>query len=156
MPKKFLSNPSESEHMLGYEQDLRNFVLLLESEAIQDGYLMFINTSINSSIKMGAKHQPRYLMELMENSTSFEGVLKFESDQVSPIICTEPLNCWSLSVATLTSIMIALPNVQNKKRNQLLKSIVEGFKYVCLIEKNQDVHKNLVSSTTAADFAYGL
>ncbi|CAI9777571.1 unnamed protein product [Fraxinus pennsylvanica] len=132
MLKKFFSrqseasvNPNEAEHMLGYEQDLRNFVLLLESEAIQDGYLKFINTSINSSLKMGTKHQPRNLMELMENSTSFEGVLKFESDKVSPIIWTEPLNCWSLSVATLTSIMIALPNVQNEKKNQFVRSVIE-------------------------------
>ncbi|CAI9777568.1 unnamed protein product [Fraxinus pennsylvanica] len=154
--KKFLFNPNESEHELGYEQDLRNFVLLLESEAMQDGYLKFINTSINSSIKMGTKHQPRNLMELMENSTSFEGVLKFESDQVSPIICSEPLNCWSLSVATLTSIMIALPNVQNEKKTQFVRSVTEGFKYVRLMEKSLDVHKKLVSSTGAADFAWVL
>ncbi|KAL2545319.1 hypothetical protein Fot_14552 [Forsythia ovata] len=141
--------------MHGYEQDLRKFVLLLESEAIQNGYLMFINTSINSYIMMGAKHdQPKYLMDLLENSTSFEGVLKFESDLVSPIIGKEPLNCWSLSVATLTSIMIALPKVQNEKRNKLLQSVIEGFKYVRLIEKSLDVHKELVSSTNAADFLW--
>ncbi|XP_022895130.1 uncharacterized protein LOC111409320 isoform X4 [Olea europaea var. sylvestris] len=148
------ANPNEAEHAVGYEQDLRNFVLHLESEAINDGYLTFINTSINSSVKMGAKHQPRYLTELMENSTSFEGVSKFESDQVSPIICIEPLNCWSLAVATLTSITIALPNVQNEKRNQLLRGVTEGFKYVRLTEKSLDVHKKLVSSTRAADFAW--
>ncbi|CAA3027274.1 Hypothetical predicted protein [Olea europaea subsp. europaea] len=133
--------PNEPEHVLGYEQDIRNFVLLLESEAIQDGYLRFVNTSINSCIKMGAKCQPKYLMELMENSTSFEGVLKFESDQVSPIILPEPLNCWSLSVATLTSIIEALPNIHNEKRNRLLKSIIEGFSALC-----PDVHKKLLSS----------
>ncbi|XP_022862529.1 uncharacterized protein LOC111382720 [Olea europaea var. sylvestris] len=147
-------NPSESKYMLGYEQDLKNFVLHLESEAIQDGYLMFINTSINSSIIFGAKHQPRYLMELMKNSTRFEGVLEFESDLVSPIILIEPLNCWSLSVATLTSIMISLPNVQNEKRNQFLRSVIEGFKYVCLVEKSMDVHKKLLSSTSAASFVW--
>ncbi|XP_022856526.1 uncharacterized protein LOC111377632 isoform X1 [Olea europaea var. sylvestris] len=147
-------NPNESKYMLGYEQDLKNFVLLLESEAIQDGYLMFINTSINSSIIFGAKYQPRYLMELMENSTSFEGVLEFESDLVSPIILIEPLNCWSLSVATLTSIMISLPNVQNEERNQFLRSVIEGFKYVRLVEKSLDVHKKLLSSTSAADFVW--
>ncbi|XP_022895121.1 uncharacterized protein LOC111409317 [Olea europaea var. sylvestris] len=151
-----LANPNEAEHTVGYDQDLRNFVLHLESEAINDGYLTFINTSINSSIKMGTKHQPRYLMELMENSTSFEGVSKFESDQVSSIICTETLNCWSLAVATLTSITIALPNVQNEKRNQLLRGVIEGFKYVRLTEKSLDVHKKLMSSTRAADFAWVL
>ncbi|XP_022893646.1 uncharacterized protein LOC111408095 [Olea europaea var. sylvestris] len=149
-------NPNEAEHMVGCEQDLRNFFLLLESEVIHDGYLMFINTSINSSIKMGAKNQPRYLMDLMENSTSFVGVSKFECDQVSPIICTEPLNCWSLSVATLTSIMIALPNVQNEKKSQFVRSVMEGFKYVRLIEKSLDVHKSFVCSTSAADFAWVL
>ncbi|CAA2992520.1 Hypothetical predicted protein [Olea europaea subsp. europaea] len=147
-------NTNEVEHTVGYKQDLRNFVLHLESEVIHDGYLMFINTSINSSIKKGAKHQPRYLIELMENSTSFEGVSKFESDQVSPIICTEPLNCWSLAVATLTSITIALPNVQNEKRNQFLRGVIEGFKYVRLTEKSLDAHKKLVSSTSAADFTW--
>ncbi|CAA3000769.1 Hypothetical predicted protein [Olea europaea subsp. europaea] len=148
--------PNEREHILGYEQDIGEFVLLLESEAIQDGYLKFVNTSINSCIKMGAKRQPRYLMELMENSTSFEGVLKFESDQVSPIIRTKHLNSWSLSVATLTSIIEALPNIQNEKRNQLLKSVIEGFRYVRLIEKNLDVYKKLESSTSAAEFAWVL
>ncbi|CAA3009488.1 Hypothetical predicted protein [Olea europaea subsp. europaea] len=148
--------PNEPEHIVGYEQDIRNFVLLLESEAIQDGYLKFVNTSINSCIKMGAKCQPRYLMELMENSTSFEGVLKFESDQVSPIILPEPLNCWSLSVATLTSIIEALPNIHNEKRNRLLKSVIEGFRYVRLLEKDLDVYKKMESSMSAADFAWVL
>ncbi|KAL2518187.1 hypothetical protein Adt_14434 [Abeliophyllum distichum] len=147
-------NRNESENMHGYEQDLRKFVLLLESEAIQNAYLMFIDTSINSYIMIGARHQPRYLMDLLENSTSFEGVLKFESDLVSPIIGKEPLNCWSLSVATLTSIIIALPKVQNEKRNKLLRSVIEGFKYVHLIEKSLDVRKELVSSTNAADFLW--
>ncbi|CAI9777572.1 unnamed protein product [Fraxinus pennsylvanica] len=149
-------NPNESEHGLGYEKDLTNFFLLLESEAGIEDYLVFINASVNSFIMMGAKDQPKYLMGLMENSTSFDGVLKFESDQVSPIICKEPHNCWSLSMATLTSIMIALPNIQNEKRNQLLRSAIEGLKYVRLIEKSLDVDKKLVSSTTAADFAWVL
>ncbi|KAL2545335.1 hypothetical protein Fot_14568 [Forsythia ovata] len=148
-------NRNESEHMHGYEQDLRKFVLLIESEAIQNGYLMFINTSINSFIMMGAKHQPRYLMDLLENSTSFEGVLKFESDLVSPIIGKEPLNCWSLSVATLTSIMIALPNVQNEKRNKLLRCVIEGFKYVRLIRTAWMFIKNWLEARMQQIF-YGL
>ncbi|XP_022895125.1 uncharacterized protein LOC111409319 [Olea europaea var. sylvestris] len=150
------ANFNEAEHTVGYEQDLRNFVLHLESEPIHDGYLMSIISSINSSINMDSNNQPRYLMKLMDNSTSFEGVSKFESVQVSPIICAEPLNCWSLAVTTLTSIMIALPNVQNEKRNQLLRGVIEGFKYVRLTEKSLDVHKKLVSSTRAADFAWVL
>ncbi|XP_022862531.1 uncharacterized protein LOC111382722 [Olea europaea var. sylvestris] len=149
-------NPIESEHRLGYEKDLENYFVLLESEAVQEVHLMFINASINSFITTGAKRQPRCLMKLMEKSTSFEGVLKFESDQVSLIICEEPLNCWSLSVATLTSIMIALPNVQNEEKNLLLRSVMEGFKYVRPIEKSLDVHKKIVNSTSAADFAWGL
>ncbi|CAA3000765.1 Hypothetical predicted protein [Olea europaea subsp. europaea] len=149
-------NPIESEHRLGYEKDLENYFVLLESEAIEEVHLMFINASINSFIMTGSKRQPRCLMKLMEKSTSFEGVQKFESDQVSLIICEEPLNCWSLSVATLTSIMIALPNVQDEEKNQLLRSVVQGFKYVCPMEKSLDVHKKIVNSKSAADFAWGL
>ncbi|XP_022895316.1 uncharacterized protein LOC111409503 [Olea europaea var. sylvestris] len=149
-------NPIESEHRLGYEKDLENYFVLLESEAVEAVRLMFINASINSFIMTGSKRQPRCLMKLMEKSTSFEGVLKFESDQVSLIICEEPLNCWSLSVATLTSIMIALPNVQDEKKNQLLRSVIQGFKYVRPMEKSLDVHKKIVNSKSAADFAWGL
>ncbi|CAA3000766.1 Hypothetical predicted protein [Olea europaea subsp. europaea] len=62
----------------------------------------------------------------------------------------------SLSVAMLTSIMIALPNVQNEEKNQLLRSVIEGFKYVRPMEKSLDVHKRIVNSTSAADFAWDL
>ncbi|CAA3002883.1 Hypothetical predicted protein [Olea europaea subsp. europaea] len=149
-------NPIESENRLGYEKALENYFVLLESEAVEEVHLMFINASTNSFITTGTKRQPRCLMKLMEKSTSFEGVLKFESDQVSLIICEEPLNCWSLSMATLTSIMIAIPNVQNEEKNQLLRSVIEGFKYVRPMEKSLDVHKKIVNSTSAADFAWGL
>ncbi|CAI9784986.1 unnamed protein product [Fraxinus pennsylvanica] len=147
-------NPNELTQELSFEQDLRNFVVLVEGEAIHDKYLKFIDTSINSSITMGAINHPRYLIELLENSTSFKGVLDFESDQVPPILGKEPPHCWTLPIVILTSIMIALPNIEQRKKNKWLQSVIEGFKYARLVEKNLDEQKKLVSSMDAADFVW--
>ncbi|CAA2987689.1 Hypothetical predicted protein [Olea europaea subsp. europaea] len=147
-------NPNETTQELSFEQDLRNFVVFVEGEAIQDIYLKFIHTSINSFITMGANNHPRHLIELLENSTSLMGVLNFESDQVPSILGKEPPNCWTLTIVILTSIMIALPNIEQQKKNKWLRSVIEGFKYARLVEESLDEEKKLVSSRDAADFVW--
>ncbi|XP_022881595.1 uncharacterized protein LOC111398751 isoform X2 [Olea europaea var. sylvestris] len=147
-------NPNETTQEPSFEQDLRNFLVLVEGEAMQDIYLKFIHTSINSFITVGANNHPRYLIELLENSTSLKGVMDFESDQVPSILGKEPPNCWTLTIVNLTSIMIALPNIEQQKKNKRLQSVIEGFKYARLVEESLDEEKKLVSSRDAADFVW--
>ncbi|CAA3012835.1 Hypothetical predicted protein [Olea europaea subsp. europaea] len=146
-------NPNETTQELSFEQDLRNFVVLVEGEAMRDIYLKFIHTSINSFITMGGNNHPRYLIELLETSTSLKGVMDFENDQVPSILGKEPPNCWTLTIVILTSIMIALPNIEQQK-NKWLQSMIEGFEYARLAEESLDDEKKLVSSRDAADFVW--
>ncbi|KAL0356116.1 UNVERIFIED_CONTAM: hypothetical protein Sradi_4058500 [Sesamum radiatum] len=54
-------------------------------------------------------------------------------------------------VVTLTSIAISLPNIQNHKVKQLLRSVSEGLSFVKLIEKTLDTNGELVSIRNTAD-----
>ncbi|KAJ0817393.1 hypothetical protein HanPI659440_Chr00c07g0718841 [Helianthus annuus] len=62
--------------------------------------------------------------------------------QCSPLK-VEYLDCWSLTVVTLTTIAITLPNIEKVKLDNLLKSVRQGLQYVTLVEETLDVNVSI-------------
>ncbi|KAI3679378.1 hypothetical protein L2E82_51287 [Cichorium intybus] len=90
-------NPEEQ---LGKDKDHSRYVLQLEEDIeFAERTLKGISESMNRLIQKAEKQQPRNLMKLLEESKGFEGVAKFDSNHVSPLLSEEYLNC--LVYATL-------------------------------------------------------
>lgn len=134
---------------------ISRYVLLLEGEEeLPTRILKRISDAMNRLIHMARKSQPKNLMELLEKSTSFKGLVDFDNDKVERLHSEEPPNCWSLPVVTLTSIAIALPNIKKGIADQLIHSVREGLLYISLTEKSLDVKRDLKNIRTAADFLW--
>ncbi|PSS11527.1 Gastrula zinc finger protein like [Actinidia chinensis var. chinensis] len=147
--KKSKANDPEDER--GSKLDLRRYVLHLEGEEELPLQMMKNNSDATDSlIQMGKKKQPKYFTELLKNFTGINGIAAFDSDHVPALFSEEPPNCWALPVVTLTTIAIALPNIENHMVHQLLSGVREGLNYVALVEKNLDKGRNLVSIRNAA------
>ena len=89
-------------------------------------------------IKVGQKKQPKDLIQLLNKSSNFNGVGRFDSKQVPSLHSQEPPNCWSLPVVTLTAISVTLLNFADEKANQLLVCNSEGLPIMKLIEETLD------------------
>ncbi|XP_059659063.1 uncharacterized protein LOC132305438 [Cornus florida] len=149
------NNHTRSESGHGTMMDLSKYVLHLEGEEELPLQMMkYKRDATNHFIQKGKKQQPKYLKELLDKSTTFVGVAKFDSDRVPSLNSEEPPNCWSLPVVTLTSIAIALPKNDNHKVKWLLQSVREGLLYVNLVEKILDAKGDLVSISSAADVVW--
>ncbi|XP_059657517.1 uncharacterized protein LOC132304038 isoform X4 [Cornus florida] len=149
------NNHREPESGPGTTLDLSRYVIYLEGEEELPLQIMKNNRdATNHFIQKGKKQQPKYLKELLDQSTAFMGVEKFDSDRVPFLNSEEPPNCWSLPVITLTSIAIALPNNENQKVNWLRRSVREGLLYVNLVEKILDAKGDLVSIKNTADIVW--
>ncbi|XP_059659034.1 uncharacterized protein LOC132305408 [Cornus florida] len=146
------SNHTGSELEPGTQLDLSRFVLYLDGEAELPPQIMNnISNATDHLIQIGKKQQPKYLKELLGKSTGFEGVAKFDVDQIPSLNFKEPPNSWTLPLVTLTSIAIALPNIENQKMKQLHRSISEGLLYVSLVEKILDSKADLVNIRKKAE-----
>ncbi|KAM7491229.1 hypothetical protein LguiA_034150 [Lonicera macranthoides] len=77
-------------------------------------------------------------MELLDKFAGLSGAAEFENGHVPRLLSSDKPNCWSLSLITVTSIAIVLPNIKNNSVDQLLSSVAEGFFYVRLIERSLD------------------
>ncbi|XP_059657520.1 uncharacterized protein LOC132304041 [Cornus florida] len=149
------NNYTEPEWRARTKLDLSRYVLYLEGEEELPLQIMENNRdATNHFIQKGKKQQSKYLKELIDRSTSFMGVAKFDSNQVPPLASEEPPNCWSLPVITLTSIAVALPNNENHKVNELLQSVREGLLFVNLVEKILDAKGDLVNIKNTADIVW--
>ncbi|XP_057511758.1 uncharacterized protein LOC130793908 [Actinidia eriantha] len=151
--KKSKANDPEAKR--GSKLDLRRYVLHLEGEEELPLQMMKNNSDATDSlIQMGKKKQPKYFTELLKNFTGIKGIAAFDSDHVPALFSEEPPNCWALPVVTLTTIAIALPNIENHMVHQLLSGVREGLNYVALVEKHLDKERNLVSIRNAADILW--
>ncbi|KAI3677254.1 hypothetical protein L1987_86877 [Smallanthus sonchifolius] len=104
------------------------YVVQIEEDAkLTDRILRNTLRYITRLLKAYEEKEPRNLMLLLEKSTSFNGVVEFENDQVQPLYEEETHNCWSLVLVTLTSIAIALPNIAPRHVKLLLSSMKEGL-----------------------------
>ncbi|KAL2472486.1 hypothetical protein Adt_40622 [Abeliophyllum distichum] len=138
--------------------DLRHFVLHLEGEEeLIDVMMESDRDATGHWIRMGKKKQPRNLIKLLErlkSSPGFEGVQKFDSDQVSSLDSGEPPNCWALPVVTLTSIAVAIGNSDFRLVKELIHSVHEGLEYITVIEINLDTKRDLLNSRQAAGIVW--
>ncbi|KAL6573561.1 hypothetical protein OROHE_002023 [Orobanche hederae] len=118
-------------------EDLRKYVLKIQDEMeFAETVVKGISNSMNRLMKKVKKEQHNNLLELLAKSSGFEGVEKFDNDQVHSLLSTEPVNSWSLSVVTLTCIAVALPNICKDKVKRLLKGVGDGISYTRIVEES--------------------
>ncbi|KAG5541237.1 hypothetical protein RHGRI_021168 [Rhododendron griersonianum] len=129
--------------------ELELYVLQLEGEGkLPKIILKNICHELNQVIQMGKSQQPKYLMELLRKSNSYyKGVADIDSSQV--------LNSWTMPVVTLTSIAIALPNVESQAVDRLISSVSEGLVYAGLVEESfSSKAENMLNLKSAADVVW--
>ncbi|XP_052620593.1 uncharacterized protein LOC111896630 [Lactuca sativa] len=133
------------------ERHLSGYVLQLQDDIeFANRTLKGMLKSVNHLIQKAEKRQPKNLMKLLAESRGFDGVEKFDSHRVQPLLSEEYLNCWSLSLVTLTSIAMSLPNIQKNKVDWLVSGVSEGLVYVRLVEECLNATDNHVSIQKAA------
>nr|GMC87296.1 uncharacterized protein LOC109168601 [Ipomoea batatas] len=137
------------------EIEVNSFVILLEGEKQFPKYLIrTILFRADRHVVMGKKYRPQNLFNnLLNRSFSFSGVVEFDSNQVQCLLSSEPPNCWTLPVVTLTSIAIALPNIASQHVDLLVKCVGEGLRYASLIDV-LDEKCGLKSIKNAADVVW--
>ncbi|KAK4381473.1 hypothetical protein Sango_2964100 [Sesamum angolense] len=118
------------------EVDIRHYVMLLEGEVeLPTESLENICKEVDKVIQNGQKKKPKHLLKFLCKSSNFRGVTEFDSRRVLSLHSQDLPYCWSLAVVTLTSIALAIPNVEKQKSNHLLNSVTEGLRFVKLIDK---------------------
>ncbi|KAI3749731.1 hypothetical protein L2E82_20347 [Cichorium intybus] len=141
----------QNPEQLGKDKDLSLYVLQLQDHMeFPERTLKRILNSVNRLIQNAEKKTPNNLMKLLEESRGFEGVGKFDSHHVPPLHSKEHLNCWSLTLVTLTAIAISLPNIKNDIVDCLLSSVSEGLAYVTLVEESLNATDENLSIQKAA------
>ncbi|CAH1452452.1 unnamed protein product [Lactuca virosa] len=144
--------PGQNPAQLGKDKDLRRYVLQLEDDIdFAERTLKSISKSVNRLIRKAEKQQPNNLMKLLAESSGFEGVEKFDSQHVPPLLSKEYLNCWSLALVTLTTIAMSLPNIQKNLLDCLLiTGVREGLVYVTFVEESLNASDDHVCIQKAA------
>ncbi|KAG8388707.1 hypothetical protein BUALT_Bualt02G0153400 [Buddleja alternifolia] len=112
------------------------------------------NHKVVSEAITGKTQQPEDLLQLLRRSCNFSGVKEFDSHQILSLHSQDLPYCWSLPVATLTSIALALPNVDKQKSESLKKSVAEGLRYVKLVDKYLEKKEGLVDIRNAAEVVW--
>ncbi|MCD9646795.1 hypothetical protein HAX54_036978 [Datura stramonium] len=138
--------------------DLSRYVLHLEGEEVLMDLMMQSNRDVVGHwIGMGKKEQPKHLVRLLEKvktSPGFRGVYEFDHAQIPSLDSEEPPNCWALPVVTLTSIAIALPDIDFHSIKELIRCVYEGLMYIKVVEENLDARKDLVYIRKAAELVW--
>ena len=136
---------------MGAHVGFNQYVILLEGEPqLPSKILKNICNEADKLIKVGQKNQPKNLIQLLQNSSNFNGVGRFDSSQVPSLHSQEPPNCWSMPVVTLAAISVALTNIAYENAPKLLVCIREGLSIVKLIEETLDRNGELESIINAA------
>lgn len=153
-----ISSTDTEESDSNFKQDLSRFVMRLEGE--EEMVDLLGKKRYNATdhiIRMGKKQQPVNLIQLLEKSSSlreFKGSQEFDSNQVPSLDSVEPPNCWALPIVTLTSIAMALPNIDNSKLKQLVTGVHEALLYVREVENNLDEKEDLINTRNAAEVVW--
>ncbi|KAI5655691.1 hypothetical protein M9H77_32878 [Catharanthus roseus] len=152
------SHDSVSDSQDNTKQHLRPYVMHLEGEkALIDMMIESSRDPVSFWIRMGQKKQPKHLLQLLEklkSSQELKAVRTFDSDMVPPLESEEPPNCWALPVVTLTSIAVAVPNVDRLLVKQLIQGVHEALMYIRIIEDNLDAKLDLVNIRKAAEVVW--
>nr|XP_043612038.1 uncharacterized protein LOC122583727 [Erigeron canadensis] len=142
---------SKNDYVSEEEVEKAKYVMLAEEEAnLSERILTNMLQSITKLIKVSAEKEPKNLMKLLDKSTGFNGVIKFDNDEVPPLYPEEVQNCWSLVAVTLMTIAIALPNISNSHVKELLASMREGLQIVRNIEETLNENADFVGARKAA------
>ncbi|KAJ0640818.1 hypothetical protein HanPSC8_Chr16g0716421 [Helianthus annuus] len=149
-----VANASSNNMSLGIEEYARYVVQIEEDAKLSNRILRNTLHSITKLLVKSEKKEPLNLVKLLEKSTGFDGVVKFDNDQVPPLYPEETNNCWSLVVVTLTSIAIALPNIANGHFKRLLVSVREGLQIIRHVEECLNVDEDLEKARKAAKHAW--
>ncbi|KAG8388708.1 hypothetical protein BUALT_Bualt02G0153500 [Buddleja alternifolia] len=135
--------------------DISHYIMLLDGEVeLPTGTLRNICKDVDEVIQRGNTEKPKDLLKLLHKSTNFSGVKEFDNHQVPSLHSHDLPNCWSLPIVTLTSIALALPNVEKQKSDSLMKSVAEGLCYVKLVDKYLDNKGGLANIRSAADVVW--
>ncbi|XP_071726953.1 uncharacterized protein [Rutidosis leptorrhynchoides] len=138
--------------------DMSSYVIYLEGEEGLVDLMMENNRDATTHwIKMGEEKQPENLVKLLEESngsTSFNGVHDFDSDKVPSLCSGEPPNCWALPIVTLTSVAVAIPDIDKERVELLVRGVHEGLKYVNEIEMYLDQKNELKHVRKAAEIVW--
>ncbi|GJZ84520.1 hypothetical protein Tco_0649859 [Tanacetum coccineum] len=127
-------------------EDLSEYVLQVNGEMeLAERTLKGISNSMNSFILKAEKEQYSGLLELLEKSTGFDGVEKFDTDQIQPLYSVELVNCWSLPIVTLACIAVSLPRIPKDRVKSLVKSVAEGLSYTNLVEESLNISSEYVN-----------
>ncbi|CAN4077955.1 unnamed protein product [Withania somnifera] len=138
--------------------DLSHYVLHLEGEELLMDLMMQSNRDVVGQwIGMGKKEQPKHLIKLLEkvkSSPGFKGVHEFDQTQIPSLDLEEPPNCWALPIVTLTSIAIALPDIDFHSIKEKMCSHFIFKMYIKVVEENLDDSKDLVYIRNAAELVW--
>ncbi|GFP92383.1 hypothetical protein PHJA_001382500 [Phtheirospermum japonicum] len=138
------------------EIDIGHYVMLLDGEVeLPSETLKNICEEVDKVIHKGKKQKPKNLLRLLHKSSDdFNGVADFDSRRVPSLHSGDLPYCWALPAVTLTSIALALPNVDEQKSRRLLSSVTEGLCFVKLIDDALDKKGSLGNIITAADVVW--
>ncbi|KAJ0488084.1 hypothetical protein HanRHA438_Chr12g0534971 [Helianthus annuus] len=122
------------------------FILQLEDEVqlkLFDRTSEALSKSLEQLVQKGETKQPIYLMYLINNkcTAGYQGANTFDNN--------DRQNCWSLTVVTLITIAITLPNIEKVEVERLYKSVMEGLEYVTLVEKFLNATDDHISTQKA-------
>ncbi|CAH1420317.1 unnamed protein product [Lactuca virosa] len=150
--KRFKEEPNASNtNVIPDTEEYTGYVLQTEAEAkLSKKILRKSFKSITRIIHESKEKEPRNLLELLNKSTGFYGVIEFDNEQVPPLHPEEIHNCWSLVAVTLTAIALSLPNIENGQAKRLLASMSEGIEFVRHIEESLNTNGELVKARKAA------
>ncbi|PHU16261.1 hypothetical protein BC332_17466 [Capsicum chinense] len=144
---------SDPEHRRDFE--FHRYVLLLEGEEeLPERIFKNISGTANRLVDTGRKRQPKHLVNLLRKSSSFSGVADIYYDQVPPLHSVEPSNCWTISLVTLTSIVVALPKVRDQMDYQLIRSVHEGLAFASFVEETMYSEGDLTNIRNAAHLVW--
>lgn len=155
----YKTDPVANAESSGSNPSTRQFVLHLEGEEELVEYMTQSNREATDHlIQKGRKKQPLNLIKLLEATTpisqGFEGIQDFDSDEVASLASGEPPNSWALPLVTLTSIVVALPNINPNSLKKLVKAVKEALVYVQKFEDVLDIGGELANSRKAAEVVW--
>ncbi|KAJ0546682.1 hypothetical protein HanIR_Chr08g0363651 [Helianthus annuus] len=136
---------------LQHNKEVSPYVLQLQDDMeFAERTLTSISKSVNHLIQKAEKQQPNSLINLLEESSGFEGVEKYDVHQGPHLTERKYVDCWSLTIVTMTTIAISLPNMQNNMVDRLLRSLSEDLTYVTHVEETLNASNEYVIIQKAA------
>ncbi|KAL6547163.1 hypothetical protein OROMI_022884 [Orobanche minor] len=152
--KRFKEEPNVSNNNNNVRSEIEeytSYVLQIEEEAtLSNRMLRNMLRIMTKLLHESEEKQPRNLLQFLEKSTGFNGVVEYDDDRVPSLHPDEPHYCWSLVAVTLTAIALALPNIAKGHVKGLLASMTEGLQFVTNIEDTLNANGDLVKPRKTA------